>query len=85
MVCQIKTVELKNKLNFLKNMLPEVKIEKKTFMLDLSQLPTPCYVIDLNIVKQNLQLLRKIKEQTSVNILLALKAFSLNKNWTNDI
>ena len=61
-------------------MLPEVKIDKKNFhKLDLSQLPTPCYVIDLNIVKQNLQLLRKIKEQTSVNILLALKAFSLKK------
>ena len=41
-------------------MLPEVKIDKKNFhKLDLSQLPTPCYVIDLNIVKQNLQLLRK--------------------------
>ena len=61
-------------------MLPEVKIDKKNFhKLDLSQLPTPCYVIDLNIVKQNLKLLRKIKQQTSVNILLALKAFSLKK------
>ncbi len=61
-------------------MLPEVKVDKKNFhKLDFSRLPTPCYVIDLHVVKQNLQLLRKIKEQTSVNILLALKAFSLKK------
>ena len=45
-------------------MLPEVKIDKKNFhKLDLSQLPTPCYVIDLNIVKQNLQLrLRQVHQ-----------------------
>ena len=61
-------------------MLPEVNINNKNFnKLDLSNLPTPCYVIDIEIVKQNLSLLRKIKEQSSVNVLLALKAFSLKK------
>ena len=42
-------------------MLPEVNINNKNFnKLDLSNLPTPCYVIDIEIVKQNLSLLRNM-------------------------
>ena len=61
-------------------MLPEIKINKKNFgNLNTSDLPTPCFVIDLEILRQNLGLLKKIKEKTNVKVLLALKAFSLKE------
>ncbi len=61
-------------------MLPEIKINKKNFdNLNTSDIPTPCFVIDLEILRQNLGLLKKIKEKTNVKVLLALKAFSLKE------
>lgn len=59
-------------------MLKTVKVEKKYFQkLNLSMLPSPCYVIDIKVVKENLKLLNELKIKTDVKILLALKAFSL--------
>ena len=60
------------------DMLPTVKIDKKYFQkLDLSKLPTPCYVIDIKVLKENLELFNQLKINADVKILLALKAFSL--------
>ena len=62
-------------------MLPRIKINKKNFgNLNTTALPSPCFVIDLEILRQNLNLLKKIKEKTNVKILLALKAFSLKES-----
>ena len=45
-------------------MLPTVKIDKKYFQkLDLSKLPTPCYVIDIKVLKENLELFNKLKSK----------------------
>ena len=61
-------------------MLPQIKIDKKNFQkLNLSVLPSPCFVIDLEVIRQNLDLLKKVKNKTGVKILLALKAFSLKE------
>ena len=61
-------------------MLPQIKIDKKNFQkLNLSVLPSPCFVIDLEVIRQNLDLLKKVKNETGVKILLALKAFSLKE------
>ena len=39
-------------------------------------LPTPCYVIDEKKLKENLQILKEIREEAGCKILLAQKAFS---------
>ncbi len=41
-----------------------------------SELPTPCYVVDENLIEQNLKVLRGVMERTGARILLAQKAFS---------
>ena len=44
--------------------------------LDLYSLPSPCFVIDKKALRSNLEVLQKIKFETNVKILIALKAFS---------
>jgi carboxynorspermidine decarboxylase len=46
--------------------------------IDFNQIPSPCYVIDELLLRNNLQLIRKIKEATETEILVSFKAFS---NW----
>ena len=59
-------------------MLQTVKVNKKYFTkLDLSTIPSPCYVIDIKVLEDNLKIFKKLKVDTNVKILLALKAFSL--------
>lgn len=40
-------------------------------------LPTPCYVIDEELLEQNLKILRGVAKRTGAKILLAQKAFSM--------
>ena len=44
--------------------------------LDLKRLPSPCFVIDKIALQSNLEILYKLKKETNVKILIALKAFS---------
>lgn len=44
--------------------------------LDLEQLPSPCYVIDLAQLRRNGQILAQVQAAAGCKILLALKAFS---------
>jgi carboxynorspermidine decarboxylase len=46
--------------------------------IDFNQIPTPCYVIDEHLLRNNLNLIQQVKEAASVDVLLSLKAFS---NW----
>jgi carboxynorspermidine decarboxylase len=46
------------------------------FSISLDKVPTPCHVIDLELLEKNLKLLRKVQERTGCKILLALKAFA---------
>lgn len=45
--------------------------------LDLSRLPTPCYVIDTALLERNLQLLKMVADNSGAKILLALKGFAM--------
>ncbi len=45
--------------------------------MELSALPTPCYVVDEDLLTQNLALLRRVQEEAGCRILLAQKGFSL--------
>ncbi len=43
----------------------------------LSQLPSPCWLLEEQLLEQNLQILSEIKARTGVKILLALKGYAL--------
>ncbi len=41
-----------------------------------SHIPSPCYVIDIKRLKNNLEKIKRVQDETGVNIILALKAFA---------
>ena len=42
-------------------------------MIDYSQVPSPCYVLELERMQKNLSLLQNIQRETGVKIICALK------------
>ncbi|MBM4340104.1 MAG: carboxynorspermidine decarboxylase [Deltaproteobacteria bacterium] len=46
--------------------------------IDFNKIPSPCYVIDETLLRNNLNLIKKGKEAAPIQILVAFKAFS---NW----
>jgi carboxynorspermidine decarboxylase len=46
--------------------------------IDFNKIQTPCYVIDELLLRNNLELIRKVKEAAGIDILVSFKAFS---NW----
>jgi len=46
--------------------------------IDFSRIPSPCYVIDEVLLRNNLRTIKKVKEATGTEILVSFKAFS---NW----
>ncbi len=47
--------------------------------MDITKIPSPCYVLDESLLRSNLSLIRSVKERAGVNIILAFKAFALWK------
>ena len=47
--------------------------------INIDQIPSPCYVLDEQLLRNNLQLIKSVKERAGVDIILAFKAFSM---WT---
>lgn len=45
--------------------------------IDFRSVPTPCYLVDERLLKQNLEILKSVSDRTGCRILLALKAFSM--------
>ena len=50
-------------------------------MIDFSKIPSPCYVMEEELFRRNLQLIRSVKDRAGVNIILAFKAFALWKSF----
>jgi carboxynorspermidine decarboxylase len=46
--------------------------------IDFKKVQTPCYVIDELLLRNNLRLIKQVKEAAAVDMLIAFKAFS---NW----
>jgi carboxynorspermidine decarboxylase len=46
--------------------------------INFDKIPTPCYVIDELLLRNNLKLIKQVKEATKIDILVSFKAFS---NW----
>ncbi|GHT31466.1 carboxynorspermidine decarboxylase [Bacteroidia bacterium] len=48
-------------------------------MIDLEKTPSPCYVMEEKLLRNNLSLIKRVKEDAGVNIILAFKAFAIWK------
>ena len=48
-------------------------------MIDYEKIPSPCYVMEERLLRKNLALIKRVKEEAGVNIILAFKAFALWK------
>ncbi|AGA68780.1 carboxynorspermidine decarboxylase [Desulfitobacterium dichloroeliminans LMG P-21439] len=46
--------------------------------MNVTELATPSYVVDENLLKRNLEILKSVQDRTGCNILLALKGFSMH-------
>jgi carboxynorspermidine decarboxylase len=44
--------------------------------MNYQQIPSPCYVIDEQLLRKNLSLIKSVKERAEVEIILAFKAFA---------
>jgi carboxynorspermidine decarboxylase len=46
-------------------------------MIDFSKIPSSCYVLEEERLRKNLELIRSVKEQANINIILAFKSFAM--------
>ena len=47
--------------------------------MNINQIPSPCYVIEEELLRKNLMLIKEVKSRADVDIILALKAFAIWK------
>lgn len=50
-------------------------------MIDLNSVPSPCYVMEEELLRRNLSLIQSVEERAGVSIILAFKAFALWKSF----
>ncbi len=50
-------------------------------MIDYSLFPSPCYIMEENLLRRNLQLIQQVAAAADVEIILAFKAFALWKSF----
>lgn len=50
-------------------------------MIDITQIPSPCYVMEEALLRKNLALIKSVKDRAGVEIILAFKAFALWKSF----
>ena len=50
-------------------------------MIDFTKIPSPCYVMEEELLRRNLQLIKSVKERAGVNIILAFKAFAMWRSF----
>jgi len=46
-------------------------------MIDLTKVPTPCYVCEESLLENNLRLLERVQQESGAKIILALKGFAM--------
>jgi carboxynorspermidine decarboxylase len=47
--------------------------------IDFSKIPTPCYLVEEGLLRKNLSLIKLVKDQAGIDIILAFKGFSMWK------
>jgi len=46
-------------------------------LIDFSKIPSPCYVLEERLLRRNLEILRRVQDESGVNIICALKGYSM--------
>lgn len=49
--------------------------------MDIKKIPSPCFVMDEKLLRDNLTLIKSVKDRAGVNIILAFKAFAMWKSF----
>lgn len=44
---------------------------------DFSKVPSPCYVLDADVLRENLRLISRVRQESGAEIILAFKAFAM--------
>lgn len=50
-------------------------------MIDFSKVPSPCYVMEEELLRKNLSLIKSVKDRAGVEIILAFKSFAMWKSF----
>ncbi|MDR1881828.1 MAG: carboxynorspermidine decarboxylase [Prevotella sp.] len=50
-------------------------------MIEIDKVPSPCFVMEEELLRKNLSLIKSVKERAGVNIILAFKAFAIWKSF----
>ncbi|MFT4222150.1 carboxynorspermidine decarboxylase [Dysgonomonas sp.] len=50
-------------------------------MIDIDKVPSPCFVMEEELFRKNLSLIKSVKVRAGVNIILAFKAFAMWKSF----
>lgn len=50
-------------------------------MIEIHKVPSPCFVMEEDLLRKNLSLIKSVKDRTGVNIILAFKAFAMWKSF----
>ena len=50
-------------------------------MIDYSLFPSPCYIMEEDLLRRNLQLIKRVADEADVEIILAFKAFAIWKSF----
>ena len=50
-------------------------------MIDINQIPSPCYVMDETLLRKNLTLIKNVADKAGVEIILAFKSFAMWKSF----
>lgn len=50
-------------------------------MIEIHKVPSPCFVMEEELLRKNLSLIKSVKDRAGVNIILAFKAFAMWKSF----
>lgn len=50
-------------------------------MIDFSKFPNPCYIMDEKLLRKNLSLIKRVADESGVEIILAFKSFAMWKSF----
>lgn len=50
-------------------------------MIEINKIPSPCFVMEEELLRKNLELIKSVKDRAGINIILAFKAFALWKSF----
>ena len=50
-------------------------------MIDFTQFPSPCYIMEEELLRKNLSLIKQVADKAGVEIILAVKSFAMWRSF----